>query len=447
MVQKNCSIRPTERNPPIRKNACRLHGHPAVIAAIGVVFLVVHQGCAHKAPDVAPLLSGRTALIVRTPTGKEPLEGLGRERSTQVGWGAAAGAGLGAYGASCGIAGIVCVPALAIVGAIGGAALGAATYDSHPMWKETELALRVALAELELNQALAKVTVAYAQANAHNIHVPPSGIGLEAKDAVPREALAREGFGALLEISDTSVVLVPAELTAKPMRQFLIRANVRLIRTDDNSVLVERTVSSDLGPPRPIGEWLADDARVFREAVPPALQKLAEDIVAESFLLHRFSAQIVRRPMPMFDAHVNGLLPVYPALMAGRSSHQLSEGDALRPTLKWGPFNAGAVTYDLRIWGSNDTGMGHAIGEVVYSRERLVDTWHTLDAPLEPSSNYFWSVRAHFVQDGKGRVTEWSRYSLKPIKVTNILTMGTASAVSMLDLFYQFRTPPTPRKE
>jgi hypothetical protein len=297
---------------------------------------------------------------------------------------------------------------------------------------------------LETDKALAKATVAYAQANAHNIHIPPSGIGREAKDAVPSEALAREGFGALLEISDTSVALVPAELSAKALRQFLILANVRLIRTDDKSVLVERIVSSDLGPPRPIGAWLADDARAFREAVPPALQKLAEDIVAEAFMLHRFSAQTVRRPVPMFDAQVNGLLPVFPPLGIGRFKPDV---DSLRPTLRWRPFDAGAVTYDLRIWGSNDMGMGHAIGEVVYSRERLVDPWHTIDAPLEPSSNYFWSVRAHFVQDGKGRVTEWSRCSLRPIKVTNILTMGTASVVSMLDVFYQFRTPPTPHKE
>jgi hypothetical protein len=413
----------------------------------------VHQGCAHKVPDLAPLLSGRTALIVRTPTGKEPLEGLGRERSTQVGWGAAVGAGLGAYGASCGIAGIVCVPALAIVGAIGGAALGAATYDSHPMWKEAELALRAALAELELNQALAKVAVAYAQANAHNIHVPPSGIGLEAKDAVPREALAREGFGALLEISDTSLALVPAKLTVNPPRQFLILVNVRLIRTDDKSVLVERIVSSDLGPPRPMDEWMADDARAFREAVPQALQKLAENIVAEAFMLHRFPVQTVRGLMPMFNTQVNGLLPVSPPLGYGRSQ---PEGESLRPTLRWRPFDAGTVTYDLRIWGSwgsIDSGRGPYIGEVVYSRERLVDPWHTLDAPLEPSSDYFWSVRAHFVQADQRRVTEWSRYSLKPAKVTNALTMGIASLIPMTpglpmtDLFYPFRTPPNPRRE
>jgi hypothetical protein len=261
---------------------------------------------------------------------------------------------------------------------------------------------------------------------------------------VPYEGLAREGFGALLEISDMSVALVPAELTVKPLRQFLILANVRLIRTDDKSVLVERTVSSDLGPPRPIGEWLADDARAFREAVPPALQKLAGDVVAEAFMLHRFPVQAVRGPMPLLNAQVNGLLPVSPPLGIGRFPPDV---DSLRPTFRWKPFNAGAVTYDLRIWGSYDTGMGSRIGEIVYSRERLVDSWHTLDAPLEPSSNYFWSVRAHFVQDGKGRVTEWSRYSLEPRKVTNILTLGTASAVSMLDLFYRFRTPPNPRRE
>jgi len=414
MVQNTCSIRPTDRNPAVRKPACRLHVHQAAIAALGIVFLVGHQGCAHKAPDVAPLSIGKIAFVVRTPAGKDPLESLGRERSTQVGRGAAVGAGLGVFGLACGPGFIVCAPALAIVGAIVGAAAGAATPDPHPMWKDAEPALRAALAEVEIDKALAKVTVAYAQANAYNIHVPPGGMGLEANDAVPREALAREGFGALLEISDTSLALVPAKLTVNPPRQFLILVNVRLIRTDDKSVLVERIVSSDLGPPRPMDEWMADDARAFREAVPQALQKLAENIVAEAFMLHRFPVQTVRGLMPMFNTQVNGLLPVSPLLGYGRSQ---PEGESLRPTLRWRPFDAGTVTYDLRIWGSwgsIDSGRGPYIGEVVYSRERLVDPWHTLDAPLEPSSDYFWSVRAHFVQADQRRVTEWSRYSLKP---------------------------------
>ena len=110
----------------------------------------------------------------------------------------------------------------------------------------------------------------------------------------------------------------------------------------------------------------------------------------------------------------------------------------------------------LRIWGSwgsIDSRRGPYIGEVVYSRERLVDAWHTLDAPLEPSSDYFWSVRAHFVQDGKQRVTEWSRYSLTPTKVTNALTMGIASLIPktpglpMVDMFYPVQDAPQPPQE
>jgi hypothetical protein len=442
MVQKNCPIRKIERNPPDRNDAFRLHAHKAVIVAIGALFLVVQQGCAHKLPDYSPQSIGKTALIVRTPAEKETLGILERGMHNKVGKGVAVGSSLGELGLVCGPGFIICMPALAIVGAIGGAAFGAATFAHQPMWNDAESVLRVALAELEIDKALARETVAYARANDYDIQVPPGGIGLEAKEAVPYEALAREGFGALLDISGTSVALVPVELTVIPPRQFIILANARLIRTDDKSVLVERIVSSDLGPPRPIEEWIADNAKAFREEVPPALQKLAEDIVTESFMLHRFSVQTVQGTM--FDALVNGLLPVYPTLETGIRPYQPSEGDSLQPTLRWQPFDAGTVTYDLRIWGSIDSGRSRTIGEVVYSRERLVDTWHTLEAPLEPSSNYFWSVRSHFVQDGKHKVTEWSRYSLKPTKVTNILTMGISSFIPSAEVYYQFRTPSNP---
>jgi hypothetical protein len=45
---------------------------------------------------------------------------------------------------------------------------------------------------------------------------------------------------------------------------------------------------------------------------------------------------------------------------------------------------------------------------LVYSQQGLVTPEHTLGTPLQPSSLYFWTVRAHFMLDGKRRATEWS---------------------------------------
>jgi hypothetical protein len=304
------------------------------------------------------------------------------------------------------------------------------------MWKDAEITFRAALAELEIDKTLAKETMAYAHEHSYDVQVPPVGIGLDDKETLLCEALAHEGFGALLEISGTSVTLVPAELTLNPPRQFTILANVRLIRIVDNNVLVDRVVLSDLGPTRPTKEWMADNASAFREEIPLALLRLAENIVAELFMLHHSSEQIVHLGA-MVDARVNGLKPFYPSLTI---PNQPPESDSLRPTMRWEPFVADNVTYDLRIWRS----MGGNIGVVVYNRERLVDTCHTLDASLEPSSNYFWSVRAHFIQNGKGRVTEWSRYSLKISKAFNVLTLGLTSFMRFPIAFYQFKTPPNP---
>jgi hypothetical protein len=405
----------------------------------------MQQGCAHKAPDYSPQSIGKTAIIVKAPAGKEPLEIPGRRQVNETGKGALIGSGLGELGAICGPGFIVCMPALAIfgstIGAIGGAVYGAAKAAPQPIWQDAEIALRAALAELVIDKKIANEIVMYAQANGYQINVPPGGIGLEGKEALPCEALAREGFGTVLEISGTSVTLVPAELTVNPLRQFAIMANVRLIRTDDSSVLDERIVSSDLGPPRPIEEWMADNAWAFREEIPRALQRFAENIIEEFFMLHRFPVQTVSLGW-MFDAHVKGLKPVYPPLQSPNSifPNKPPESDSLRPTMKWEPFDASAVTYDLRIWDSIESGRSVMHGDVIYSRERLVDTWHTLDAPLELSSYYFWSVRAHFVHDGKGRVTEWSRYCLIPANISNILTLGLTSIFPCVDVFYNFLT-------
>ena len=80
----------------------------------------------------------------------------GRRQFTEIGKGGLLGSGLGELGIACGPGFIVCMPALAIVGAtigaIGGAVYGAAKAAPQPIWQDAEIALRAALAELEINK-------------------------------------------------------------------------------------------------------------------------------------------------------------------------------------------------------------------------------------------------------------------------------------------------------
>jgi hypothetical protein len=85
---------------------------------------------------------------------------------------------------------------------------------------------------------------------------------------------------------------------------------------------------------------------------------------------------------------------------------------------------------------------------LVYSRSNLEQASHKLETALEPSSPYYWSVRAHFVEQGKDRITEWSRRSVKPSLMAKIMTSGIAALMPdpVDEGFYVFITPP-PRSQ
>jgi hypothetical protein len=108
--------------------------------------------------------------------------------------------------------------------------------------------------------------------------------------------------------------------------------------------------------------------------------------------------------------------------------------------MSWEPFYGPHVTYDLKIWRSGRLGPD----ALVYNRTNLKQASHKLETALEPSSLYYWSVRAHFIEQGKDRITEWSRRSVKHSLVAKVMTSGIA--VLMPDPvdegFYVFITPP-----
>ncbi len=121
---------------------------------------------------------------------------------------------------------------------------------------------------------------------------------------------------------------------------------------------------------------------------------------------------------------IYGLRPQYPeALVAPGPRVAFVEVDSRQPTLRWEAFptdddrktdqegqlaKINNVTYDLRIFRAR---RGFP-AEPIYTRIGLPEPWHTLDSPLEPSTEYFWTVRARFELDGRPRVTPWGRVAL-----------------------------------
>jgi hypothetical protein len=135
--------------------------------------------------------------------------------------------------------------------------------------------------------------------------------------------------------------------------------------------------------------------------------------------------------------------------------------DTRTPTLAWESFSeharrAGAgdvvdqareVTYDLRLWQA----LRHRTPLLVYERQGLTTTEHTLEMPLRAGAKYYWSVRARFVdEDGHTRVTTWSRFRLPYATVNQAQLAGAEAGLvrdpCLLDFlaepnYYRFATP------
>jgi len=272
-----------------------------------------------------------------------------------------------------------------------------------------------------------------------------------------------------MEIQDFTVTLMPAEHMVNPQRGLILSAHVQLVRTSDRNVLDDRMVTDELGPALELNNWMANHAARFREEVVQATQRLAEAIVTDYFLAYHFPERVL--PGFTMDTHLKGLRAwspeERPGIPAGgvfgsyiehediRAKYPTDEipdlfsppipnefriaaqrSDSLQPTLKWESFPGTNVTYELKIWRSGRLGPE----TLVYSRANIEQDSHKLEMTLEPSTLYYWSVRAHFSMNGRDRITDWSRRSVKSSLWLKI--MGAALFPDPIDEgFYVFITP------
>lgn len=361
------------------------------------------------------------------------------------------------------------VPAGAAIGLVGGAFYGAVASES---WQKADRTFQSIVAELDLNQALTQHLTAFAQAHGYAL-TQLSTIVQEGPQQQTRYAVVqRDGIDTVLEIQDLTVNLVPAEYMVNPHRALTLSAHVRLIRTVDEAILDDRVAIDKLGPALLLDGWMVNTAARFRQEVQQATERLAEQILTDYFMLYPIPDRITGTGL-FLDVHLKGLQRYYSGESPDHFGHKTvqekdirakygwdgflglspripaeflilaqSRVDSLQPTMSWEPLPGSNVTYDLKIWRSGRLGPD----TLVYSRTNLDQASHKLETALEPSTLYYWSVRAHFSEQGRERITDWSRRSVTNSLMTKIMTFGVAAFMPdrVEEGFFVFITPPPP---
>lgn len=382
-----------------------------LIRLIAVLSLIFYQGCSHT---TGPILSEsvqkdmqRIGVVVKEGE-EESLEDSRRGWLSSIGAGAARGSVLGGAGVLCYIGFFICVPVLAAAGAVGGSVYGVYQASSETLPTDAEATLGQAIREAGLANLLISNLVSDAQAAGYEMAAVKS-VSLSNEQNQEEESLALQAvYDTLLEIEGPVVNLLPATFEVDPPRRVGLSARVRIIRTADQDVLEDQIVLDELGDIHALKEWTSHQAQHFREELPRASRRLSEKILIDFFMRYDFGERTFAPGKgAFFDAYeeyrVKGLRDL-------RHLGARKRLESSRSTLRWETFPGEKVTYDLRIWESK-VGSRTQVGAVVYSREGLSENDHTLEISLSPSTTYTWSVRARFVQDGKVRVTEWSKDS------------------------------------
>ena len=414
---------------------------------------------------------GKIGVMVKSTEEQQMFGTPGTGRLSNIGRGAglglAMGAGVGAQGVQGGPLVVITLPAFTALGLLGGTIYGAVASES---WQEADSASRTIVAELNLNRALPEHLVAFSRAHRYEIAHLRTGPPEAPQEQARYDSARRDGIDTVLEIQDLTVDLIPAEYMVNPHRALILSARIQLIRTADATVLDDRVVTDKFGPALLLNEWTADHAVRFRQEVQQASDRLAEQIVTDYFMVYPFYERVTSGFF--LAVHLKGLRPFYPREEPGltpgqriseedlRAKYSRSEflnlgsmpipnefrivaqrADALQPTMSWEPFSGPRVTYELKIWQSGRLGPD----ALVYHRRNLEQASHQPETALEPSSLYYWSVRAHFVEQGKDRITEWSRRSVKHSLIAKIITSGIAALLPdpVDEGFYVFITPPS----
>jgi hypothetical protein len=160
-------------------------------------------------------------------------------------------------------------------------------------------------------------------------------------------------------------------------------------------------------------------------------RQFAEDLSEEIFL----------KALPETSGQFYGLAPIAPKPKPASSTLwngiPFVPADSRQPTLKWSPYAPSAelgeisnVSYELKIW-SVPAGFSPSL---LYHKQNLFEAEHHVAQLLSPESNYYWTVRAHFLRNGRPAVSSWGQ-----IKTSNSAERWPGPI--RFDLLYRFKTP------
>ena len=197
-------------------------------------------------------------------------------------------------GIACGEYFILCSPAMALAvgipGSIAGGVYGA--LKSESLSTEDEHAFETALTDTAFEEVILRQTIDALREHGYKIDKLATGAQRPAPDPSSDPASPPDFVDAILEVREAHVLLATTEFAVNPPRRVMLSAQIRVIRTMDNTVLDDREVTAEYGTIRSLAEWTADEANDFRDEVSLKAHRLGTTIserILERFPEHRVS--------------------------------------------------------------------------------------------------------------------------------------------------------------
>lgn len=397
-----------------------------------VLVFTMQSGCVawKPAPVAHQTVSGTLAIVCADRQPEIEFEGFSRSKG-----GEAARRGVsvfaqcmgemgqgGCSGDFCGAAIILMLGMCGIAGMIGGVS-GAVSAPSAEKVESAGDEMHAVTQARTIQESLRRQVATLALAYDVDMVSVPEKRACSASRSQDYSMLAADGVDTVLEVALTRVGTTGSGINA-PVTLYM-QAQARLVRVRDDAEIFSAEYVYQ-GQRLRLEEWSANQGQRLLQALEQGYAILGGHIYDSIFLLYPFPDRGVHSAGMLVSAF--GLLPLEPGLRGQLSGDQLigqhfewKAADGLRPTLRWQGFprktdiavapdemgRVRNVRYDLVI--AQEQNMAPA--EIVYRRDGLAGTVHTVQVTLKPDTRYFWTVRARFELDGRERVTEWGTIS------------------------------------
>ncbi len=401
------------------------------VAWLSLLVFALQSGCAAmqvNAPETAYQDSlGRVAVIGLHREAAINFEGFSRGKGEGAAYGAGSTfmscmTGIGQGGCSgeyCGAAIIIMLGFCGVAGAIGAVA-GAAKAPAADKAAQSTQEMSALLQVRHVQDSLSSQVIASAPAQGASLLTPAPENAEQARLSNDYRLLVNHGVDTVLEVALTRAGTRGTGINA-PV-QLYMEAHVRLVRTADNSELLSTDYEYQ-GEKLQLAEWSANQGKALLEGLEAGYAALGSHIYDSVFLLFPFPDRGAHHAGVLAAAF--GLAPVEPATRGQLTGDKLigshfewTAVNSVHPLLNWQAFPRASdlvkapdlagrisnVRYELVIARERNL----APAGIVYRREGLTDTTHTVQGGLQPDTRYFWTVRARFELDGRERVTEWA---------------------------------------